>query len=347
MKSQNRNRLLLEDLESVVSLTGSIWQKIAGKRIFITGGTGFFGSWLLESIAHANEKLGLEAHVVVLTRNPKMFREKVPHLAADRLIELLPGNVIDFNFPKDSFDYVIHAATESSTRLNKENPLLMVDTIVSGTRRVLEFSQQKGVKKILYISSGAVYGNQPPDIPRLEEDFYGGPNVLNVASAYSEGKRMGELCCKIFSEKYDIGITVARCFAFVGPYLSLNAHYAIGNFIRDGLEGGTIVINGDGSPKRSYLYAADLTTWLWTLLINGENGEAYNVGSDRTVTIFELAKIVAKVFGSINVQVKNNTAKPSELRVYVPSVEKAKKKLGLLQTVELETAIQKTIEWNR
>jgi dTDP-glucose 4,6-dehydratase len=146
MSDITRGNPLAPDLEHILEHTGDLWENIREARIFITGGTGFIGCWLLESFIHANEKLGLNVNAVVLTRNYEVFHKKSPHLATHPNVKFHIGDVRDFKFPKGEFSHIIHAATEASTKLNEENPLLMFDTIIQGTRRTLDFAVTCGVK---------------------------------------------------------------------------------------------------------------------------------------------------------------------------------------------------------
>ena len=335
---------LKNDLDHILNHTKDLWEEVRNKRIFITGGTGFFGCWLLESFAWANEKLNLNAEVLVLTRNYERFKKKVPHLAINPNIRFHVGDVRDFAFPSGDFDYIIHAATDSSTGLDKTNPLLMFDTIVEGTRRTLEFARHCGTLKFLLVSSGAVYGKQPPEMTHISEDYTGAPDTMNMVSAYGEGKRVAELLCAIYSKQCGVECKIARCFAFVGPYLPLDAHYAIGNFIDDALGGRPIVIKGDGTPYRSYLYASDLAIWLWTILFKGKSCQPYNVGSEHEINIGDLADVVRSEFRSkpeIIIK-KKKLANSSPLR-YVPSTKKARRELSLKQEIKLLTSIKKII----
>jgi dTDP-glucose 4,6-dehydratase len=341
-----------------------MWEELRGQRIFVTGATGFFGMWLLESFAWANQELKLEAELMALTRNADAFRAKAPHLCSRKDIQLHVGDVRDFKFPSGKFSHVIHAATEASAKLNSENPFLMFDTCVTGTKRALEFAQACEAKKFLLTSSGAVYGAQPME--RVPEDFLGGPDILNAGAAYAEGKRASEQLCAIQAQSgpreirtncFDVRsreprdvpteIKIARCFAFVGPHLPLDAHFAIGNFIRDGLRGEPIKIGGDGTPYRSYLYAADLAIWLWTILFRGAALRAYNVGSSRAVTIAETAQAVAGVFeGKPAIEIAQNPVLGKAAQRYVPDVSRAEKELGLKDWVGLEEAIRRTRAWH-
>jgi nucleoside-diphosphate-sugar epimerase len=337
--------LIADDLEAIASATGSLWEELRGNRIFITGGTGFFGCWLLESFLWANDRLGLRSHAVVLTRDPKRLLGKAPHLARHPAIQLHPGDVRDFCFPAGGFTHVIHAATEASAELNSTAPSTMLDTNVRGTSRCLEFAAAGGAKKFLLTSSGSVYGTQPSELTHLPETFGGGPDPLSCDSAYAEGKRMAELQCALAARGGGFEIKIARGFAFVGPYMRFDAHFAIGNFIRDQAKGQAILVKGDGTAVRSYLYASDLMVWLWTILFRGRNGRAYNVGSERAVNIAELAAAVAQTAQPrVPVEIRG---RPSGLppQRYVPSTERARHELGLKERVSLEQAIHKTRDW--
>ena len=258
--------LPLEDLEHVLEHTRVLWSEASGKSFFITGGTGFFGMWLLESFAHINDQLALGMRATILTRDPAAFARKTPHLAARADLQFIQGDIRSFPFPEGQFDYIIHAATEVRAKLNEEAPQEMLDAIIAGSRRVLDFAAQCGVKKLLLTSSGAVYGKQPSEITHISEDYLGAPDPLLPGSAYGEGKRLAEHMCCVHAHQHGYEAKIARCFAFVGPHLPLDAHFAIGNFIRDAISGMPIQINGDGTPMRSYLYASDLAVWLWTIL---------------------------------------------------------------------------------
>lgn len=335
------------DLDFILANTRNLWLEMRNQRIFITGGTGFFGCWLVESFVHINRVEKLGARATILTRDPIAFAHKCPHLASDPAITLLAGDVRDFTYPDGEFRYVIHAATEASAKQAAENPIEMLTTILRGTERVLEFAPGHGAQKFLLTSSGAVYGRQPSSVTHLSEDYAGAPNPLNCDSVYSEGKRAAELMCAVYGAKYGIECKIARCFAFVGPHLPLDGHFAIGNFIRDAMRGDSVNVNGDGTPKRSYMYAADLAIWLWTILFRAPAMEAFNVGSDRAISILELAHTVAAEIGSpANVRVAQHTVPGAKVQQYVPSIRKAKQKLGLKCEVSLEDAIHRTAAWH-
>src|SRR5260370_36644610 len=117
--------------------------------MFIKGGTGFFGCWLLESFSYVNRQLNLNSRATVLTRDPTAFAMKCPHLAADPALAFLAGDVRNFSFPEGDFEYIIHAATEASAKQAAEKPLDMLTTIIDGTERVLDFPQTPAPRKLL------------------------------------------------------------------------------------------------------------------------------------------------------------------------------------------------------
>jgi dTDP-glucose 4,6-dehydratase len=349
--------MLGADLAHVLAHSGSLWEELRARRIFITGGTGFFGCWLLEAFCHANRTYDLGAHAVVLTRTPRRFADKAPHLASDRAITLVQGDVRDFTASalaaqlapaERRMDFVVHAATEASAALLAEQPLLMLDTIVRGTRSALDLAVATGARRLLLTSSGAVYGLQPGTMTHVPETYAGAPDAASAASAYGEGKRIAETMCACYASAHGIDSLIARCFAFVGPYLPLDTHFAIGNFIRDAMGGEAIRVGGDGTPTRSYLYAADLAIWLWTILLRGTSGRPYNVGSGREVTIAALARTVGDAADPpVPVHVARTPVPGANPHRYVPDVARAEAELGLREWIPLEAAIERTIDWHR
>ncbi|HEY3755080.1 MAG TPA: NAD(P)-dependent oxidoreductase [Opitutaceae bacterium] len=341
--------LLPEDIDHVLQHMACAWDELRGQTIFVTGGTGFFGRWLLETFVAANARFRLNARLLVLSRNPRRCGEQMPHLRAADAIQWIQGDVRDFVFPEEPCSHVIHAATDTVVPRPQGGPWPEhLSTIVDGTRRVLEFAAATGAAKVLYVSSGAVYGPQPSAITHLPEDYGGGPNPLEESAWYGEGKRLAELLCAQSRRSSKIEIKIARPFAFIGPHLPLDAHFAIGNFLRDALAGETITVRGDGTPFRSYLHAADLAIWLWTILFRGHDGRAYNVGSGDARPISSMAQAVAAELGSPPPVVlgvaKQPAAPPSR---YVPDVSRASLELGLAERIPLAESIRRTARWHR
>ena len=314
----------------------TIAQKLKGMNILLTGGTGFFGKNLLLYVRKLNNNFNADIKLTVLSRNPNKFITEFPELIEDVNIFFLKGEIRDFRLAKDEiFDYVIHAAT---TTAQKNDISEEYSVIVDGTINLLKQIKNKNIKKILYVSSGGVYGEQPPEISHILESYP--PNPI---TQYGKGKLKAEQLC------LDSGIpaTIARCFTFVGPYLPLDAHFAIGNFILNGLRNEPIVIRGDGKSVRSYMYSEDLAEWLLKILVDGLNGEVYNVGSDKTVSIAVLAGVVNECFDNkLNIKILGKSVVGASTR-YVPSILKAQKNLELKLNTKLKIAILNMIDFYR
>jgi dTDP-glucose 4,6-dehydratase len=282
-----------------------------------------------------------------LTRDAAAFRQKAPHLASHPAISFHPGDICSFDFPAGRFTHVIHAATESSSGLNERDPLRMLESIIEGTRRALDFAVASGARKFLLTSSGAVYGKQPPELTHVPETYTGAPDTMDPCSAYAEGKRLAELLCALYHRRHGLETKIARCFTFVGPHLPLDVHFAIGNFIRDAMAQRPIAIRGDGTPLRSYLYAADLAIWLWTTLVRGQACRPYNIGSEESTSIQHLAEAVAQALApQTAIQVVSKPVPGATPSGYVPSTGRARCELELAQHVPLGESIRRTALWH-
>lgn len=337
---------LARDLDHVLAHTSGLWDDLRGARLFITGGTGFFGCWLLETFLWANDRLKLDASAVVLTRDRRAFESKAPHLASHRAVTLHDGDVRTFEFSAGGFSHVIHAAFDSGKPFAAADRRMVFDTIVGGTKRTLELARRAGARRFLLTSSGAVYGRQPAEMTHVPDDYTGAPDPADAGQVYGEAKRAAEMLCALYADR-DLQPTIARCFAFVGPYLPIDAHFAIGNFIRDALGGGPIRVAGDGTAYRSYLYAADLAIWLWTILLRGQAVRPYNVGSEAAISIGELAHFVARHTGGCAVEIAGTAIPGRCAERYVPSSARIRNELGVRMTIDLEDALTRTVEWHR
>lgn len=322
---------------------GGRWQALRGARVLLTGGTGFVGKWLLATLLDADRRLGLDVRVVVLSRDPEAFRRTMPSLADDPRVGLLRGDVRDFTPPAGPLTHVVHAATDVAAAAA---PLDIFDTCVAGTRRVLDAAVQAGAQDVLLVSSGAVYGRQPSDLDAVPETFGGAPDPALPGSAYGEGKRAAEWLGAAYAARHGLRVRTARCFALVGPYLPLDGRFAAGDFLRDALAEHAIVIRGDGTPRRSYLHAADMAAWLWATLLAAPAGAVYNVGGREAVSIRELAERVRAVAGRdvpVEVQTKAVPGAPAER--YVPDTTRIRRELALAEPLALDEALARTARW--
>ncbi len=331
-----------EDLQRCHGLLGpATWRSLAGQKLFITGGTGFVGKWLLATLLDANAAFGLGCRITVLSRNPASFLNHWP--AMDGRVDWITGDVRDFPIGSEKYDVIIHAATDVVAQASPQD---VFSTCLEGTRQVLAFARASGARRLLLLSSGAVYGPLPAGMTHVPETHLGGPDPLLANSAYGEGKRVSEwLVAQAAADGLDVH--VARLFAVVGPHLPLDKHFAVGNFLRAAMKGEVIVVNGDGTPYRSYLYAADMAACLWAVLLRGRSGRAYNIGSDESVPIAELAELVCRTLGCPSqITIKQKARSGVEPAHYVPDISRVSDELGMPPLMALKEAISRTALWH-
>jgi len=326
--------VLEQDLDAVLERTRGVWDELRGARLLVTGASGFFGRWMLESWRWADRRLSLGTRLTVVTRDAARFRDRQPEVSA----ELIEGDVRTFVAPSGDFSHLLHMAAEPHGPRYAADPDGMRDVVVGGTRRVFAVGHAAGIGRALLISSGAVYGPQPaheriPEDADLAEDPDPGRRAYAAAKAAAESAAL----------ESGVPVVIARPFAFLGPHLPLDAGFAAGQFLNDALAGRPIRV-ADGTVVRSYLYAADLAAWLWTMLVTGRPGRAYNVGSEHGITLTALAAMIAGAFRPPR-QVERSWHASGHR--YVPDTSRARAELGLAESISLPEAVRRTIRWHR
>lgn len=323
-----------------------IWRELQNKKIFLTGGTGFFGKSFLDLILDFNQNRNLNLKVTILSRDPKNFTNKHSKLVDSKWIDFITGDVSDFAYPQIRYDYVLHFATPASATLNLESPIEMFNTIIDGSRNVLNFAKTIQTKSVLLASSGAVYGKQPTELSHVPESYVGAPLTNAKNASYGEAKRAVELLGNLYADKYNFEHKIARCYAFVGPYLDPNGTFAIGNFIKNAIFNESILIKGDGTDLRSYMYSDDLVLSLLKILIFGKNKQPYNVGSDEAISIKELAELVASTLNpQLKIEILQQSNPSAPVNRYVPNVDLLHGELKIKPSITLEQAIRETAEY--
>jgi dTDP-glucose 4,6-dehydratase len=347
MPGSDARPLPAADLEHVLQRTSGIWDDFKGSRFLVTGGTGFFGRWMLESFLRANDEFCLGAGVTVLTRDVRRAAASAPHVHEHAAVTMLAGDLRSLSPLDVECTDVLHMAAETTYPPGGVSPGEAFTSAVVGTMRVLDLARACRVRRLLLTSSGAVYGQQPPGCRRIGEESRLAPPTNDSGSGYAQGKRAAEYLCANAAGEWGLQAKLARCFAFVGPLLALDANYAIGNFIRDALARPAITVQSDGTARRSYLYAGDLAVWLWHILARGHSGRPYNVGSSSAVSVGDLAQTVA---ATLCPDKPVHVALPAPAGVlpprYVPDTQRAEKELGLEVSVMLEDGIERTAKWH-
>lgn len=331
------NRIILEDLENIRKRLSNI-NNLRDSNIFITGGTGLFGKLFLDTFLFLNNKLNLNIRITVLTRDSDSFIKKYNRYI-DKNIDFINGDIRNFEIHNKNVDYCLHFAASVDPNLERNNPDEMHSIIVDGTKNLLKIIEKYDIKRVLFASSGAVYGKELYNIKYISEDF-----ECNPSSIYGKAKLQAE---NIILDN-NINCVIARCYALVGPYLNLNIHYAIGNFISECLHKKDIIIKGDGTTLRSYLYTADLILWLLTILLNSDNKEIYNVGSMKEISIYKLAEIISSQFEyKTNIKVLSEGNIGIAPSVYLPDNRKIISALRVKENYTIEDMIKRTIFWNK
>ena len=336
---------ILSDLEEINQNSAPDLEEIVNKPLVITGASGFVGTWLTLSWVAAHKKFNGRGQLLITSRNPQSLIPLIEVINPRSPITALASDIRTLHIPSDFRDgNLIHAATPASAALNSSDPASMLKVIIEGQERVLAEAVRMNLK-VLFLSSGAVYGRQPLDLKYLPETWEGAPQIGDSNSAYHEGKRVAELMGNIAATKQGLHFITARLFAFIAPFLPLDTHFAAGNFIQDAVTANQIQIQSGGGSIRSYLYATDLCSSLWALQGRGNTMRAYNVGSEHEVSIRQLANEIVSCTNKDAQVVVNGIDTSENVTRYVPSVERIRKESGFAQSVPLQQALLRTLTW--
>ena len=336
---------LLLDLEEINDHSHDDLVRLVNSNVVITGASGFIGTWLTLSWASARSKYQGKGKLLLTSRSPNAAWEKAFIIDKNCPVERVSSSIENFRIPDEYHNgYIIHAATPASAALNVNEPYKMFNLIIEGQDRILAESLRTS-SRLLFLSSGAVYGKQPTDLERLSEDFHFNPQDGQEISAYHDGKRAAEMQCDFAILRCGADVVTARLFAFIAPFLPFGTHFAAGNFMQNALQGSRINIKSGGGSVRSYQYATDLCCNLWALAVRGESGSKYNVGSDIAVSIKDLAFAVARNVNPLVEVMITGTDTIENTSRYVPSVARVSSQLKIRNHVDLDEALKRTALW--
>ena len=320
--------------------------QISGSRLLLTGGTGFVGKWMLRTAKIAQVNSQSKIDLVIPTRRLSAQHVQDAIAIGCPNISWVEGDFLTNSPHVGHVDMIIHAATPASAQLNAENPAEMLRINVEAMNSVLRYAGNN--QPLLFTSSGAVYGNRPQTVSHMPEGTAQQNSPTEQLNAYAQGKQIAEQLCKEAGDIGQCSPIIARLFAFGGEFLPRDTHFAIGNFIQNALNRQPIAIQGDGQARRSYLYGADMATWLWSALAHDEIKEPLHIGSERSVSILELAQTVAKVSSEVlNYIPEITVAKaidPSEpVHQYVPANLRTRQTLQVSEWTALEESVKRTL----
>jgi len=340
--------LVHSDAEAVLAGRADRLSALRGQHVFVSGGTGILGTWLLELIKVLNENHDFGLKVTVFSRNARSFGVRWPHLGQAPWARWQEGDIRYISeLPRD-VRYIVHAAALTDRRLFASHPSAVAETNSLGTLRILRAANLlEDLQKFVLLSSGLVYGAQPWEMPRISEDFAGPLRCDEVNAVYPESKRLAEVIAQCAISESKLPVVTLRPFAFVGPYQSLQLPWAVTDFIRDSFTGGPIRIMGDGATVRSLMYYSDFAFGVLVALAAGRPRATYNLGSDEPVDLLTLAQKITRYFSPVpEIRLRVGQSGHDRNRL-VPGTDRMAQELGFKVTVPLDVALQKTIEWNR
>jgi len=313
---------------------------LQNSEILVTGGTGFFGKWIVEIVTYLNDNLDFNIKLYLVARNNSSYINKIIENRDD--IFFIKNDVRNLRGMPSTIEYIIHASATPDNSIHMSNPIEVMDTISQGTKQVLDIALGlDNIKKILNISSGQVYGILSSNM--ISETNIGILDTNSINSIYPEAKRYSETLSIAYKSLYKLPVVQVRPFSFVGPHMGLEKPWAINNFIKDAIKFKKIKILGNGKPIRSYMYPTDMAWWLLNMLVDSKNGVVYNLGSPEGISLEELAlKIKNKIGTDVNIEILNMN---NEASVFVPDESLVKDNLDLDIKVGIDEALDKTIDW--
>jgi nucleoside-diphosphate-sugar epimerase len=334
--------LLESDLDEILLKLAPSWSAFRNSTILILGGSGFIGTWLVSAILNADRKLSLGIQIIVVSRDVSSARNRL------NLTDINTVTFIEFDLMSDEAfifpeaDYIIHAATPSIPATGSNEGFGKRNSTNEGVKRILKALQRNNfAPKILYTSSGAVYGLSKGNTVQFKESDTSEP--LCERTAYGAVKLSSEKLLEEIAEDYSLLISNPRLFTFMGPHLSLNEHFAIGNFLQDGLSNRSIHVNGNPESIRSYMYPTDLVVWLIRILENPLS-QPLNVGSEKNLTMGELGAVISNMTSRKDLILLNPA---QEINCYWPSTLNTRKHYKVDETVSLEEGLRRWIHWLR
>jgi dTDP-glucose 4,6-dehydratase/UDP-glucuronate decarboxylase len=354
--------ILLVDLEYICTNLGKELETLSGNRLLLTGGAGFLGYYIVQSLLHWN-KISGKNEKIDLTVFDNYIRGVPPWLhhqeATDHLTLVkhditcpLPAEMNHIHYP-----YIIHAASIASPIYYRKHPIETMDANVNGLRLLLEYCMQqqannRPVKGFLFFSSSEVYGNPSPENIPTSEDYHGYVSFTGPRACYDESKRYGETLCVNFTQVYDLPIKIARPFNNYGPGLKITDRRVLPDFARNILAGENIELLSDGKPTRTFCYVADAVVGYIKILVNGQKGQAYNIGVERPeISMADLAKRVVDIskdlFGYQGEVIFRSSSDQNYLTDNpdrrCPNISKARNELGYNPQIDLDEGLRRTL----
>ena len=295
------DQTLYSDIRRISNAAFIPWEALKGKTIFITGATGLVGFNLVHALVYASEVRNLDLSVVALVRDETRAKERFSDIISSPVLQLLVGPVEEFPWPDRHIDYIIHGASQTASKAFVEQPVETIMTAIVGTQNVLELARRDHVKGMVFLSSMEVYGH-PQKGHKVTEADIGSLSPLEVRNSYPIAKLQCECLCRAYAEEYGLPVTIARLTQTFGAGVSKTDGRVFAYFGKCVQEKQDIVLRTRGETERSYLYTSDAVTAIFTMMLKGVPGEAYNVADEDTYC--SIAQMAEKIAAAHKIKVR-------------------------------------------
>ncbi|CAN5647894.1 SDR family oxidoreductase [soil metagenome] len=336
---------LREDCRASLAGLG-LQTQLAGHRIAVVGGTGFAGSWLAESVSALNDEFDSRIRIDLLGRSASRWHDSRPHLKRPDIAVQTTDVRSPFELPRDT-TLVLFAAGIADPKVHASDPHRVFQTSVYGLDHSLAAAARlEKIQRFVNLSSGLVAGSDLPQRALTETDLRA-LDFTRFHNVYAEARRASESLATAYAGQYRIPLSTARAFTFLGPYQTLEAPWALNNFMRDALTGNVIRIHGDGATRRSYLYGSDVAAWLLKTLIAGRDGQVYNIGGSQPVSHSDAAAcVVASTTSKPELAYKSQPSAAGRNHDFYPDVSHTQGALGVKQVIDLAGMVERSMRWH-
>jgi nucleoside-diphosphate-sugar epimerase len=360
-RSETADNIRDQDLAYICTQAREAFAEMGGKRLLITGGAGFLGYYLVQAALHWNATEGRSDRISVTVYDN--YARGVPawlgDLSSNRHLDLVRHDIRG-PMPEGAgpFEYVTHAAGIASPVYYRRYPIQTMDANVNGLRTLLahslEHAEATPLQGFLFFSSSEIYGDPTPENIPTPETYRGNVSCTGPRACYDESKRYGETLCVNFAREYDLPVKIARPFNNYGPGLKITDGRVLPDLCRDVLSGRDVVLHSDGSPTRTFCYAADAVTGYINTLVHGHAGEAYNIGVERPeIAMQDVAQLIVDVARDLFGYDGKVVHRPHQEADYLvdnpnrrcPVIDKARAHLGYDPQVSLKEGIRRSLIW--
>lgn len=301
------------------------WEKLSGTNILVTGATGLIGSCLVEALLRNPSR---DYHVYATGRNEERARFRFASYWDNADFHFLQ---YDVTMPLQSdvnFHYIIHAASNASPNFFSQNPVEVIKANIYGLDYLMTYGVKHQLKRLLYVSSGEVYGEGDGRV--FTEDYSGYVDCTSPRSCYPSSKRAAEALCVSYMQEYGVDVVIARPCHIYGPNFTESDNRVYAQFIRNVLKGENIVMKSTGEQYRSWCYVVDCVSALLHILLKGKNGQAYNIADDSSnISIKALAEMIAAIGGKKVVMEVPSDNEKAGFNVVTKSIFSTEKLRGL------------------